>query len=465
MLIKLAKNKMITKRKLLLAGLCVGILFASIFTITSRQKEAEAFGGFCIPCISCFIIDTFITGLIAEIIQDFIFNDLIENNIEDRIAGHGEWIVEEFFEDFWVKGLAELTEFLGAYGMYQMEMIGAFFDAKQQIKTTKLYFELQAEAHRDYHPSESFCYFGTSARSLASSESQAQLNAVALSQRSLGRQLGTAGTAAAINADEDKEARWNKFVTAHCDPRDNAWSQPGTGLDFACDHDGGGGAVRTGAYDKRRVNLDVDYTRLIDSPRTLDVNFTDLNVEPNEEDVIAMANNLYGNKLMTRTFNLSNMANNPKVKNWWLTIRSTIAKRNVAEHTFNAIVSMKTASVDPSTAGTGTFMASLIRELAPVGTPDAEIYEIIGDNPSYYAQLEYLSKKIYQNPDFYADLYDKPVNIKRKSTAMKAIELMVDRALFESELRQEMVLSVLLSSRLSNDRRNISKLLEVEPKQ
>ncbi len=462
MLRKLAKNTVNMNRKLLLAGLCVAIVSASIFTMTARQKEAEAFG-FCIPCISCFIIDTFITGLITEIIQEFIFNDLIEGVIEDRIEDHEEWIVEEFFEDYWVRGLAELTEFLGAYGMYQMEMVGAFFDARQQIKTTRLYFELQAEAHRDYHPSESFCYFGTSARSLASSENQARLNALALSQRSLGRQLGTAGTASAISIAEDQEARWNKFVTAHCDIRDNGWTQAGTGLDFACDHDGQGGSPRAGAYDRRRVNLDVDYTRLIDQARTLNVDFTDLDVEANEEDIIAMSNNLYGNTLMTRTFNLSGMAGNPKIQNWWLSIRSTIAKRNVAEHTFNAIVSMKTASEDPATAQTGTFMASLIQELAPTGTPADEIYEIMGTNPSYYAQLEYLSKKIYQNPDFYADLYDKPANIKRKSAAMKAIELMVDRALFESELRQEMVLSVLLSSRLSNDRRNISKLLEVEP--
>ena len=73
---------------------------------------------------------------------------------------------------------------------------------------------------------------------------------------------------------------------------------------------------------------------------------------------------------------------------------------------------------------------------------------MIGLRPSYYAQLELLAKKIYQNPDFYANLYDKPANVKRKRVALQAIELMLDRAIYESQIRQEMAASVLLSARL-----------------
>lgn len=103
-----------------------------------------------------------------------------------------------------------------------------------------------------------------------------------------------------------------------------------------------------------------------------------------------------------------------------------------------------------------------MKDLMPSGTSDEDIYKIIGENPSYYAQLELLSKKIYQNPDFFANLYDKPTNVKRKSTAMKAIELMLDRALFESELRQEMMLSVMLSSKLNKNYRTINRDLKVQ---
>ena len=105
-------------------------------------------------------------------------------------------------------------------------------------------------------------------------------------------------------------------------------------------------------------------------------------------------------------------------------------------------------------------MASMVKDLMPAATPDDEIYALIGENPSYYSQLEVLAKRIYENPDFYANLYDSPANISRKSVAMKAVEMMVDRALFESELRQEMIMSVLLTGELRQRFRDANKNLQ-----
>src|SRR5690606_33409400 len=96
-------------------------------------------------------------------------------------------------------------------------------------------------------------------------------------------------------------------------------------------------------------------------------------------------------------------------------------------------------------SGTREYLGAILAEL---GTPAEEIYELIGEHPSFYAQLEILTKKIYQNPDFYAGLYDKPANVARKSVALRAIELMLDRAIYESQLRREMASSVLLSATL-----------------
>ena len=78
--------------------------------------------------------------------------------------------------------------------------------------------------------------------------------------------------------------------------------------------------------------------------------------------------------------------------------------------------------------------------------------------------MEILAKKIYQNPDFYVNLYDTPANVARKKVALRAIELMLDRAIYESQIRQEMVMSVLLSSKLRSDFRSINAALQVEAK-
>jgi hypothetical protein len=102
---------------------------------------------------------------------------------------------------------------------------------------------------------------------------------------------------------------------------------------------------------------------------------------------------------------------------------------------------------------TREFLGAIMKEL---GLNDTEIYQTIGENPSYYAQLEILAKKLYQSPDFFAGLYDKPANVERKSVALKAIDLMLDRAIYESQMRQEMSMSVLLSTQLQGDFDTIS---------
>ena len=114
----------------------------------------------------------------------------------------------------------------------------------------------------------------------------------------------------------------------------------------------------------------------------------------------------------------------------------------------------------PGQPQTREFLGAVLTEL---GVPANEVYQLIGERPSYYAQLEIMAKKIYQNPDFYANLYDKPANVARKGVALKAIELMLDRAIFESQLRQEMAMSVLLSSRLRSTFRDVNKDLPGTP--
>lgn len=432
--------------------LLVSVLSGSALTV--RQKEAEALS-VCLPCVFCPLLDPVLAALVLSLLEDLLWQGLVEDIIERHMNQEQNFIVRDFFEDFWLKGLAELTSFLSSFGMYQVEMVGAFFDAKNQLETRRLFFELQAEAHKDYHPSDDFCWFGTSARSLAASDSRMNLNMLAMSEVSLNRQLGHINSASAGSVDEDKNSRWEQFVSTYCDPRDNSWDSVGTGLDYACDWDGLGGATTTGAADLARVNRDVDYTGLVGEARTLDINFSNLVITDDEEDVLSMASNIYGNNVPGRAFSKTNMSKSAS-KKLYMDLRSVVAKRNVAESSFNAIVAMKSAGSNGDAGAAeqpdvGLFMAAIVKDLMPAATPDSEILDILGENPSYYAQLEVLSKKIYQNPDFFANLYDTPANVKRKSVAMKAIALMLDRALYESELRQEMILSVMLSSKLNDN--------------
>jgi hypothetical protein len=180
-----------------------------------------------------------------------------------------------------------------------------------------------------------------------------------------------------------------------------------------------------------------------------------------------LGNNLYGHDVLFRVFSEATVDDEDK-NHLYMDLRSIAAKRSVAENSFNAIVGLKSLGsaggiMDNSGVNTYKFLGRILMDL---GIPEKEVKEYLGQDPnaewvrnrpdyipdpSYFAQLEIMAKKIYQTPYFYANLYDTPMNVRRKGAALTAIELMLDRAIFESQLRQEMALSVLLSSRLQKN--------------
>lgn len=444
------------------------LMLASLAGIGGGAQPARA--ELCIPCGLCNPVDLLVSAFFWEFFEGGLgvwdgFTELIEDNIDQYFRYEARWIVTEFYDEFWLPALEELNMYLSAFSMKQVEMFGMMLDAKNHLETRRLFFELQAEAHRDYHPSDGICWIGTSVRSMAASESKARANMLALTERSMRRNLSSKSSLGADGVEPDQRARWVQFITRYCDPRDNNWTGAGSGLDLACDHDGGAPGANIGATNRDRVNRDVNFTRLVDEPRTINFDYTDAAPSEEDADIQAMAVNLYGNHPMLKVPRTA--LTTTGAKGLYLLSRSVTARRNVAQHSFNSIVAMKSSGsngVAGAPSNVASFMGAIIRELLPVATSPAqisqqtaEIFEMIGRNPSYYAQLEILAKKIYQNPDFFADLYDKPANVARKSVAMKAIDLMLDRALYESELRQEMVLSVLLSTEMRKEYRRLNQ--------
>ncbi len=422
--------------------------------------------------------------------------DHVQTEFDDDLEAFETWLIDVMFNTQYVDATAAMVTQMSSVAMYYTGIIGAFLDAQIQMDTQRVFRKLQFEAHKDYRPSEGFCGFGTNVRSLAASEAIGQFNSLALSQMSLSRQLGVFGVAGAKKVSDDYNARWGQFVETYCDVGDNNWHTAGTGLELACDHDGPDGNSDMGANDNNRINRDIDYTRLIEEPRTLDIDFTNnsldtenifITKEPgDEEDVIALSKNLYGHKVLSRDIS-SVLMKSDNARRLYLALRSVAAKRGVAQASFNAIVGMKSSGttdkdptdpiIYPANPLTSTpslrllkqtrrYMAAIMHQLLPSASlggveTGSNIFELIGYNPSYYSQLEILAKRIYQNPDFYADLYDTPANVSRKKVAMMAIELMVDRATYESQLRREMSVSVLLASKLRAAHRMASKDISV----
>ena len=409
----------------------------------------------------------------------------VTQHIASEFNQHRDWLTDTFARQQVIPALQLFTEQMTAVAMQQTMIIGTFLDAKHQLETQRLFQELQVQAHKDYQPSTAFCTFGTGVRSLAFSDLSSRYNAISMGQRQLARHLGLYNMGAADNAEDDKVARWEQFRNIYCDPQDNNWlDAANTGLvpndagvsDPVCLTDepaaAGPGSPFGPGYDrdKNRINIDIDYTRAIENRRVLDIaRHTDIGTA-DEIDVQALGNNLYGSDILFRDISRDNLKDDDK-PDLFLTLRSIAAKRSVAETSFNTIVGMRSLGSTDGFFGAGASPETyryLGRLLLELGIPEADVEEYLGtglgiqNHMSYYAQLEIMAKKIYQNPDFYANLYDKPANVQRTSAALKAIELMLDREIYESQLRQEMAMSVLLSSRIGVRFFDVNKALGSE---
>ncbi len=476
-------------------------LIVAFFTFSFSSIIFVPNAAYAICCTECADSDCdAATDFIDDAHEDII--DRVTAEFDYDLEEFEEWLIEVMFKTQFLPAMADMATQMSAVAMQYTQAIGMFLDAQNQMDTQRLFRKLQFEAHKDYKPSQDYCWFGTNVRSLVATENLAQYNSLALSQMAMARQMGSANVAGSVDADGDYKARWEQFVRTYCDPRDNNRQSAGTGLDLACDRNGIASGTAAGAEDRQRMNRDIDYTRLIEEPRTLNIDMVDttldVTAEPldtliaatieeprDEEDVIALSKNLYGHRVLSRELSRVVMKSS-NAKKLYLALRSVAAKRSVAQASFNAIVGLKSSGTShdkmepgdtfahpavgvglPATVGagllatkhSGRFMAAIVQELLPAEPAGVggNIFDLIGYSPSYYSQLEFLTKRIYQNPDFYANLYDTPANVSRKKVAMRAIELMIDRAIYESQLRREMSVSVLLSSKLRETHRSANE--------
>ena len=374
-------------------------------------------------------------------------------HISDEFTKHRKWMVDLFYNDEkpndppGLRGAMKLmTSQLTTIGIQQVQIIGTFFDAKHQLETQRIIQQLTAKAHKDYHPNEELCEFGTVTRSLAASSRNSDLAAAGLSRRTVERQVFGKDGVAARGILSDQEARLTQFIKKYCDKKDNLKN-----LDLLCTKSGG---------DAKLFNKDVSFTSTIDAPLTLDLDFSKNDTAETEDEkaIFALMANLFAHNLFksvpAKTL-VTTDGTKPSFEGAakaYLDARSLIAKRSVASNSISSIAALK-AKGD---AESQPFIYALLKEMGGTAMTADEIKKVIGEKPSYFAQMEILTKKLYQSPEFYTNLYDKPANVLRKDVAVQAATLMQKRDLYRSYLRSEMVLAVILETALIEEQRRVA---------
>jgi len=311
---------------------------------------------------------------------------------------------------------------------YQVLLVGALLDAKNQLETQRLMQQMAAEAHRDYQPDLTMCEFGTNIRSLAATEAKARVNTRYLDLTMLKRHKLSANLSNASGVDSDLHNRFEMFKRTYCDVNDdNGYMQN------VC---GAGGPPE-------RINNDIDWTKTIENRYTLDADF----VEPaptaamtaDAQDIMALTRNLIGFRSFGHVSD--EYLGEEFAKNTYLDTRSVNAIRSVAGNSIAHVIGMRMGGTSCLTCVGSTFMRFFLIRL---GVPDIEIDKFLGSNPSYYAQMEVLTHKIYEDPEFFINLYTTPANVARIGVTLQALTLMQNRDRFESSLRREMLLSMIL---------------------
>ncbi len=352
--------------------------------------------------------------------------------ITDQFTFHETWVMNEYFLLTILPAMMMMTEQLTTVGMQQTLIIGAFFDAKHQLETQRIFQRKMAEAHKKYQPTLEMCTIGTTADSLAPAEQNGRTTAHVLAQKSLSRQLLSENNNSSDGPKEDRDGRLALFVSRYCDIHDN-------NAELA--------PVCAASAPANTQNKDVDYTGLIATPLTINADFTDGPTNPatNEIDILSLTSNLFSHNTVKHIPSALTMTEEAQMA--YMDLRSVVAKRSVAENSFYSIIGMKSSGTIESGNALQTKQYGQII-LEQLGIPAAEADVMLGERPSYYALMQLIGKKIYQQPEFFTNLYDKPANVLRKDAAMRAIDLMVDRDIYKSDLRQEAVLAVLLELEL-----------------
>ncbi len=337
-----------------------------------------------------------------------------------------------------------MTVQLTSSAMQQVKIIGTFFDAKHQLETQRIFQKLTAKAHKDYHPSKGICVTGTATRSLGASGRHTDLAAANFAKRITDRQLLTKGLASQSGKASDDNSRLVDFIKKYCNEKDN-----GHNLDFLC---------LKSEKNTALFNKDIDYTNTVDSPLTLDIDFTDDGTPLTEDESALFAltsnlisNNVFPNMTQAKIMTPVGKEKSEAISKVYLDARSTIAKRSVAANSIASIAALKAQGNEEAQP----FLYAIMEEMSGDGMDADTIEKTLGKKPSYHAQMEVLTKTLYQSPVFYADLYDKPANVLRKNVALQAATLMQKRDLYRSYLRSEMSLAVMLETLLTKEQTTI----------
>lgn len=335
--------------------------------------------------------------------------------------------MDEYYEKTYKKkGLQAQADQFRDIVLNSALLIGVFIDGTAMNYSLNKMNAAKSRTLRDYNVSEQICKFGTLSRSLAASDAKMGANQAALSAINMTRIMEGIGGIAETGTGDDIRNRRNYVATNTCNPSDNNNSMSAICL-----------PANDPGLKPKNYDADMDYTAAVESKPSLNVDFTTGTQTEEGDAILALSYNLYGHKLWMKAVEKEEAQRDKTVetnsKSYFVA-----ARRNAAANSFAAIVAMKAS-------GSGGSDAYMLGALQNLGLSSADATSFAGSgHASYFAQMEMLTKKLYQTPSFYANLMESPANVRRTTAAMEAMDLAQTRDLYNSSIRSEALMAILL---------------------
>jgi len=365
------------------------------------------------------------------------------NNIAKKFFSdyRKDFIMDAFYSCPVEKDFQELNDELRNVLASKAVSTGAFLDASIMNDTLKSLQVASSNTLKNYTPSDQVCRFGTLSRSLAQSETKVDTNRLLLSEIGLAKNLGKVFTISTSGRGSEFESRLMIFAEKFCDLKDN-----NNGLDKLC-------PSATPSKDVY-LNRDIDYTRLLGHGVTINADMTDAKNTQDETSLITLSHFLYGHRQPTKRTSITTLTESAGSLGTYTDYRSVVARRAAAQNSYNTLAAINMAG----SGGSDVYMRQALAQIGISGV-DADIY--LGAKnadpavkSSYNAQMNLLTKQIFQDPAFYANLMESEANVKRTSASLQGLGLMQARDTYKSMTRSEMLLAILVeleSRKISNN--------------
>lgn len=354
----------------------------------------------------------------------------VKNFIDEQFDKHKTFLVDKFWKEKLQPAFMKFTQQEVSSGQQATTTRASIADGKAANNLGHAASEDQAEQAEILTPDPQACAVASGARSLAVGQAKAQEVATGIVKDSSNRRLGRAELTTEDPAQVDRDERREVFNEHFCDPE--AW----------------GGAFKdqcSTAGDLK--DRDIDFRKTLDEPWTLDIrpDYADQDADSWTDDEIsvsALRQHLFGHEVYPRPTRDEFKQYNVKVG--YLNQRALEAKRSVAEYSLQTLIGEKSAASPEAKEWLEASLKNLGIEI------DAETQAKIKDKPSYFAIMEVLTKRMYQDPNFYNQLIKPGPQVAQTQASLQAVNLMQMRDVYDSMLRSELILSLIVEMELDD---------------